>query len=204
MCVLRLLVLLSALPFAAAAQPLSEGQAAGQLFSPRGITVAVSRQISEQEQAIVRAMFDPAVLRQAGQSFTPVYYGSVAWSPDQGLQSEALQGAYNFHSTQASDAAALAACNAVRASGTRPCAIAGQILPRGYEPRPLTLSAAATSAFRSTYRPAAAPKAFAVSGRTGAFSIALGSDAGETALADCNRKAQAMNAPADCEVVIAD
>ena len=186
------------------AQTPSEADAARQLFDPRRVSVAVSRELTEQEQTLVRTMFDPAVLRQAGASFRPVYYGSIAYSPDQGLQSEALQGAYNFHSTAASDAAALAACNAVRASGTRPCAIAGQILPRGYERRPLNLSAAATSGFRTTYRRLPEPKALAASARTGAFSIAQGDGAGETALADCNQKAREAGASADCTLVIAD
>ncbi|MBM9596450.1 5-aminolevulic acid synthase [Roseitranquillus sediminis] len=204
---MRSILLAVALTLAAVgaqAQAVDGDAAERQLFPVRGIAVAVGRQLSPQDQAIVRAMFDPAVIRQAGQSFSPLYYGSIAFSPDEGLQSEALRGAYNFHSTRASDAAALAACNAARASGTRPCEIAGQVLPRGYEPRALTLSLSATQAFRDTYRRASTPKALAVSAATGEYSMARGPGAGDTARADCNAKVQAAGGAADCFIAVAD
>ncbi len=172
------------------AEPLTQRQAQNALFPIRGMSVFVSPDLSATDQEIIRRTID-LLGEQLG---APVkYYAAIAYSPDEGLMSEALQSAGNFHSVAAADAAAIAACNAARASGTQTCKVAGRVLPRGYEPRDLTLSFDATSSFRKAYRRAKSPKAFAMSEDTGAYGIGAGADA---AIAACGA--------ADCEVVIAD
>jgi hypothetical protein len=175
---------------AAAAQPMSQRDAQKQLFPTRGTSVTVSDTLSATDQDIIRRTID--LLRE--QLGGPVkYYASIAYSPDEGLLSEALQSAGNFHSLAAADAAAISACNKARASGTQGCKIAGRVLPRGYEARDLTLSFDATSAFRQAYRRAQKPKAFAMSESTGAYGIGNGAEA---ALGVCGAS--------DCRVVVAD
>lgn len=170
------------------------------LFDVRGVAVAVSPELSAQDQATVREL-----VRQSERTATPFrYYASIAYSPDEGLLTEALQGAMNFHSPERADAAAIAACNAARKPGTRPCTIAGRVLPRGWEPRPLQLSFDATNAFERVYRRAASPKALAASPTGGAWGLGRGGDAAAAALADCNRQAGAAGAPADCRVVLSE
>ena len=187
----------------AAAQSINSATAERQLFPTRGIQIAVSRALSDQDRAIVSAMAEEA--RRTRQPFH--YYGSIAWSPSEGLQSDALQGAFNFHSTQAADAAAVAACNAARPSGARPCEVAAQILPRRYEPGRMQLSFDATNAFRLTFRRVRGDKAFAISQETGAWQMARGDDprgAAQTAVALCNQSARSMGGSADCTPVVVD
>lgn len=189
---------LAAVP--AAAQTVSGDAARAQLFNTRGIQLAVSRSLSEQERAIMSEMVKEA--DRTGQPFR--YYGSIAYSPSEGLTSESLRGAFNFHSTDAADQAAVSACNAVRPSGSSACQVAAHILPRGYQPGRVQLSYDATNAFRSTYRRVRGEKAMAVSDRTGAWQMAEGSDAAATAVQLCNDSARDLGGPADCAAVIAD
>lgn len=187
----------------AAAQTIGGDVARGQLFPTRGIQIAVSRSLSEVERAIVSEMAKEA--DRTGQGF--LYYGSIAYSPSEGLTSESLRGAFNFHSTDAADRAAVSACNAVRDAGSASCQVAAHILPRGYEPGRVQLSFDATNAFRSTYRRVRGPKAMAVSQQTGAWRMAEGddiADAASTAVSLCNDDATGMGGSSDCAAVIAD
>lgn len=199
-------ILLACLALAAApatAQTIGGDAARGQLYPTRGIQIAVSRSLSELDRAIVSEMVK--VADQRGQSFR--YYGSIAYSPSEGLESASLRGAFNFHSTEAADRAAIAACDAVRPSGASACQVAAHILPRGYEPGRVQLSYDATNAFRSTYRRVRGSKAMAVSQRTGAWRMAEGddeADATSTAVALCNEDARELGGSADCTAVIAD
>lgn len=185
---------------AAAAQPVGQMQAERQLPPTRGLALALSNQLSEQERAVVRAMVREADRTQ--QSFR--YHGSIAYSPSEGLTSESLQGAFNFHSVQAADRAALAACNAARKRGSARCQVAAQVLPQGYRPGGPQLSYDATAAFRSTYRSIPGEKALAVSERTGAWRIARGGNAAAAAVAACNQVARDRGGRADCVAVVAD
>lgn len=182
----------------ASAQPVSEAGARDLLFGTRGEAIALSQALSEQEKAILRE-----VIRLTGEQMRqPLrYYASIAYSPDEGLVSEALQSSSNHHGVAAADRAALAACNAARAEGTQPCQIGARVLPRGYESRPIELSLGATTAFDETYRGIRGEKALAVSVGTGQFAIARGPGAEEQAVARCNAAAGGAN---DCRVVVSD
>ena len=195
-----LAALLAAAAVPAAAQGIGGDAAEAQLFPTRGIQLAVSRSLTERERAIVSAMVKEA--DRTRQSFR--YYGSIAYSPSEGLTSESLQGAFNFHSTAAADRAAVAACNTARSGGSAPCQVAAQILPRGYQPGRLQLSFDATNAFGSTFRRIRGERAFAVSEGTGAWQMAEGSGAAAAAVALCNRSATEMGGAADCAAVITD
>lgn len=184
----------------AAAQAISGDAAQRQLFAPRGVQLAVSQSLSEQDRAIMSALVKEA--DRAGQPFR--FYGSIAYSPSEGLTAESLQGAFNFHSTNASDRAAVARCNQARGSGSAACQVAAHILPRGWEAGRVQLSYDATNAFRSTYRRVRGEKAFAISDATGAWQMAEGSDAAGTAVALCNEAAQKLRGPADCRTVISN
>jgi hypothetical protein len=192
-CLTAAALLFSAL--SAMAQTVDERTARDALFGTRGSAIAVSGALSAGDQDIIRRTIDLL----ADQLNGPIrYYASIAYSPDEGLLSEALQSAMNYHSVADADAAALAACNAARTAGTRPCAVAARIVPRGYEARPLTLSYDATRAFQQAYRRERSPKAMAVSSASGAFGIGKSAEA---AVAAC--RGDRANA-ADCRVVIAD
>jgi hypothetical protein len=195
-----LLTLMIAFGTGAGAQAIDERTADRQLFSPRGIQLAVSPSLSEFERRVMSEMVKEA--DRTGQTFR--YYGSIAYSPSEGLQSESLQGAFNFHSTAAADRAAVTACDAARPRGSEACRIAAQILPRGYEPGRVQLSYDATNAFRSTYRRVRGEKAFAVSEQTGAWRMAEGEGAAATAVELCNQDARTMGGAADCTVPIAN
>lgn len=182
----------------ATAQTLSERDARRALFSARGGVVVVSEDLSEKDQQTMRNIAE--VLADQRQPL--LYYASIAYSPDEGVVSDAIQGASAHHSVRAADAAARAACNAARATGTAPCKIGMRIVPRRYEPRALTLSQPATGAMGDSYRKARAPKAMAISPTQGTFRVASGTEqAGEIALASCNGASNGAN---DCVLAIAD
>lgn len=179
-------LLISAMPLAA--EPLSESDARKQLFSSKGYTVQVSRKLSRTDAATVRALV-PLISQQMNQ---PVrYYASIAYSPKDGLVHEALQGALNFHSFEASDAAAIAACNKQKSRGTPSCEVAARVVPKGFKNRGLTLSAEATSVFEKRFRRDKGARVFSISPASGAWGI------GET-----DADAQAACGAKDCEIVI--
>jgi hypothetical protein len=195
---MRVIFVLAALAAApAAAEPVSSAAAEDLLFGLRGQAIAVAPDLSETDQAILRMVIDLSAERMR----QPLYwYSSIAYSPDNGLtQDPGPVAAANHHGVAAADRAALAACDAARPRGTRPCVIGARVLPRGYEPRPLELSFGATTAFRETYRRARGEKAMAISPGTGQFAIATGAGAADAALARCNGLSQGAG---DCLVAI--
>lgn len=144
----------------AIAEELPTGREADrQLFGTRG-TEGVSPAGSALSES------DRAILARVAQS--QKYYGAIAVSPDEGLLSSATVAAANYHSVEPARAAALAECNANRASGTSRCIIGADILPRRYqEGRALQLNMDASVAVGSTYRRLRGDKAFAISVETG-------------------------------------
>lgn len=187
---LALFLSLVLLAFPAAAEVLTAKEARAALFSTRGYETRVSGALSQRDRATVQALV-PLIARQLNQ---PVrYYASIAYSPKDGLVHEALQGALNYHSPESADAAAIRACNKLRSRGAPACRLAARVVPKGYAPRPLTLSVDATAAFERTYRRMRGPKAFAISRATGAWGVGE-SDA--AAIRACRVQ--------DCEIVIRD
>lgn len=182
----------------ALAEPIGGAEAEKILFDTRGQAIAMASDLSENDKSILRAVIDLAE-KQLRQPLR--WYSSIAYSPDEGLVSEALQSAANHHGVAAADRAALAACNASRKAGTRECRIGARVLPRGYEARPLELSLGATTAFHETYRKTRGERALAVSPSTGQFALATGAGAAAAAVAKCNATSQGAG---DCETVIAD
>ena len=126
------------------------------------------------------------------------YYGAIAVSPDEGLMSEATLAAANYHNVEAASVAALAGCDAVR-TGAAPCVIVAVVRPKGWEARPLQLSADATAAFYKDY--GGRDSALAVSSGTGTWAMAKGANASEAALAACSAKLVGQN---DCNVIVVD
>jgi hypothetical protein len=167
-----------------------DGKAAKKaLFPATGASVQVMKQafLSDDQAKILGAV--------AGEQ---PYYGAIAVSPDEGLMSEATIAAANYHSVEAASAAAAAGCDAAR-KGAAPCVIVALVRPKGWEARPLQLSADATAAFRKDYEGKGA--ALAVSAGTGAWGMAKGKGAAEAAVAACAAKLTGAN---DCAVVVAD
>lgn len=181
-----------ALPVPAPAQQAMDGATARRmLFDARRAEVVVFAQglLSEAEAQ---------VLRQTAEANVP-YYGAIAVSPSQGLAAEPTSAAGNHHDVAAAGRAALAACDAKRPAGTRPCVVVAEVRPRGWQARPLQLSAGATESFRRDFRRGGG-SAFAVSPSTGGFGLGAGPGADASALAAC---ASASRAP-DCRVIVRD
>lgn len=174
----------------AAAEAVDTATARKALFSLKGYDVVLSDRLSKQDAATVKAIV-PLMAEQLRQ---PVrYYAAIAWSPADGLVHESLQAAMGFHSIDAARAAAVAACEPERSSGSGPCEVAAVIVPKRYKAQALTLSLDATAVFDKSFRRAPSPKAMAVSRSTGAFGTGA-SDA--AAISACGQR--------DCEVVIRD
>lgn len=167
-----------------------DGKAAQKaLFAPDEVGVQVMKQsflVDDQAQLL------------ASVATQQPYYGAIAVSPADGLMSEATLAAANYHSVEAASVAALAGCDAAR-KGDLPCVVVALIRPRGWEARPLQLSADATAAFRKDY--AGKGSALAVSASTGAWAMAKGADAASAAVAACSAKLESLD---DCSVIIAD
>ena len=181
---LAIMAMLAAGP--ALADPLS-GKAAKKLIFPvKGVEVEIladSGLAADQQQVL-------AIVAE-GQS----YFGAIAISPDEGLMSEATVAAANHHDTDAAAKAALAECNAKK-TGRADCTVVALIRPKGWQPRELQMSLAATVGFRAEYK--AKGSALALSPATGAWGIATGDGAAEAALATCSADAD------DCALAIID
>ena len=164
---------------AALAQPLSQREANAALFSVRGSAIQTAPSLTAQDTAIVIGVIDLLGKQLGG----PVkYYASIAYSPSEGVVSESLQSALNFHSVAAADAAAKEACSRAKSRGSTACIVAARVVPQGYEPRGLTLSYDATNGFQKTYNRTRGPRALAASRSVPAWSIAT---TREAALAAC-------------------
>lgn len=170
----------------ALAEPVSGKVAKKALFAPVTAEVEIMAEAGlPEDQAKVLAMVGE------GQP----YYGAVAIAPDEGLMSEATVAAANFHDTAAAATAALGECNAKKTTAT-PCVVAAYIRPKGWSDRGFSLSSDATAAFKS-YE--AKTGALAVSVATGAFGMASGADAAQTALTNCAAK---NDKATDCALVV--
>ena len=179
----------------AVSQSINGAEARAQLFSTKSESIQLSDALSKQDRATITALI-PLMEKQMR---TPVkYYSAIAYAPDEGLVSDSLQGAFNFHTTRAADAAALAACNKVKKSSSSDCRLAARVLPKGYKARELTLSYDATEGFNRVYRKQRGAKSFAISTTSGAWG--LGATDAE-AIASCNQDAGRAT---DCSVVIKD
>lgn len=175
----------------AGAEPMTGKAAAKQMFKPGTAEVAIT-------DPGLLSDADRAILQQIAQA--QPYYGAVAIAPDEGLASEASVAAANFHDVDAASSFALDGCNARRKAKGRPCVVAAQIRPKGWQARPLQLSTDATQALAKDYRKAGKPRALAVSPATGKWAIAGGVDAAEAARQKCAAQAGAD----DCTIAVAD
>jgi len=174
----------------AAAQSLDGRSARKAVFPATGVSITVL-------EAGGLSATDRAVLRQV--LAAQPYYGAVAMSPSEGLMSEALVAAANYHDVEAAGVAALRDCDARKKPGSAACVIVAELRPEGWEPRTLQLSAAATDGLARDYKGLGA-KALAISPATGKWAIAKGKDAVAEAQAQC----EAAGAGGDCRVVVAD
>lgn len=127
------------------------------------------------------------------------YHGAIAVSPDEGIMVEATVAAANYHTVEAASVAALAGCEAKR-KGRAPCAVVALIRPAAWKPAALTLSAAATEAFREGYG-RRGPRALAASAASGVWGLGRGDGAAEAALAACAAMGRGVK---DCAVAVAD
>jgi len=186
------LAAVAALPDGSAAQTIRGDDAARLVFDGRAAVFVANPRAALGE--IDRKTLDILVKTNA----IAKYYGVIAFSPDEGIASEATQGAFNYHDVNTAAGVALAECNRLR-KGARPCIVAGQLLPPGYRQRNFQLSQDATNAL-GEYREIRGAKAMAVSTSTGSFAVAQGPTALGASVAACN-KAAPRN---DCRVVLKD
>ena len=177
----------------AAAEPVSSSAAAGMLHDTESIGLQLASGLSKKEHAAVKNLV-PLIAQQT--QTKAKFFGALAYAPDEGLVSESLQGAFNFHSVAAADQAALKACEAAKKATSGACRLAARILPPGYQKRGLSLSHDASIGFFSRFLPATGTKFLAASQSTGAW--AMGPSA-NGALAACAAKAKNVN---DCRIVI--
>ncbi|MEL7214198.1 MAG: 5-aminolevulic acid synthase [Pseudomonadota bacterium] len=176
---------------AAVAAPLTGKDARNALFKPGPVEISVL------DLPFLTAQ-DKAVLEQIAQA--QKYYGAIAFAPEDGLLSESLMGAFNYHDVREARAAAIRGCEAQRTSKNT-CEVVAELRPKGWQNgRALSLSSDATQAFRDQYRRAKSPKAMAVSPSTGLFAVAIDAAAPDAAMAQCEALAQV----GDCTIVLSD
>ena len=166
------------------AEPISGRDAGKALFAPQGAQVIIAKAAglpAGQANAL------KTVLSQQP------YYAAAAFSPEDGLLTEATAMVGNYHSAETAAVVALALCNKNR-KGATPCVLAATTQPKGWKQRALSLSSEGTNGFKTLYP--ATGGAMAVSMATGAWAIM--SDA-KAALAGCKASTQK---PKDCAVVV--
>jgi len=173
------------------AETVNSKQARALVYSPKKVEVELIERdfLSETDRAILNQV--------AGQQ---PYYAAIAASPSEGLMSQSLLAATQFHDVENAQAKALEGCDAARDAASEPCVIVAMVRPKGWEPRALQLSVEATTTLRKEYRKLKAPKALAIAPSTGKWVIADGDGAAEAALAECIAKTGAT----DCSVAVAD
>ncbi len=178
-----------ALATPALAEPFSGKEARKLAFSPKGVDITITEGAGLSDQ-------DLAILNQV--LATQAYYGAVAMTPSEGILSEALVAAANYHDVDTARAVALTGCDARKREGSEPCIVVAELRPKKYEPRDLQLSAAATEGLRKEYKGFGA-KALAISASTGSWGVGKGDSAAADAIAACT-----ADGADDCAVVIAD
>ncbi|MEO8241216.1 MAG: 5-aminolevulic acid synthase [bacterium] len=175
-------VLLSAT--SALADPIASKDAAKLLFAPQGAQAVINK-----DAGLKPAESKALATVLAGQP----YYAAAAFSPGDGLMSEATQLAGNYNDVDNASAVALAQCNKVK-KAKQPCVIVATSYPKGWKARPLQLSSDATAGFKSLYP--AGSGAMATSAATGAWAI---KGTAVEAIAACKASEKK---PKDCVVVI--
>jgi hypothetical protein len=149
--------------------------------------------MSAAEQGVFKAVAD----QLAG---SVPYYGAIAISPAEGINSRATTARGNYHSFESASAAVLADCNGARARGAAPCVVVAEVRPRNWQARALQLSAAATQMFRADYRRGRGERSLAVSPTSGGFGIGKGPGAASSAIAACNQ----VGGVSDCRIAVQD
>lgn len=187
-CSLVALIAVHAMAAAVWAEPISGKDAKKALFAPVLAEVEILAEAGlPADQAQVLVMVGE------GQP----YYGAIAIAPEEGLMSEATVAAANFHDTAAAATAALTECNAKKKTATD-CVVAGYIRPKGWQENGVSLSSDASAAFQEYDMKTGA---LAVSVTTGAFGMASGDGAAESAVQACAAKNEKAT---DCALVIAN
>lgn len=176
---------------AAWAEPLGGKEARKLMFSVKGAQVDVMDEDFLSDS-------DRDILTQVGAA--QFYYGAIAMSPSEGLMSQSLVAAANFHDVENARTVALEGCNERRESGSKKCVVVAEIRPKGYESRDLELSVGATEALGKDYRKGRGSKALAVSASTGKYSVSKGEEASEEAILAC----EALSSAEDCTIVVQD
>lgn len=193
--ILSVLMVLGLTGGASVAEPIGGQAARLELFDTAGIGLQLAQVLSDKERATIKTLI-PLIEQQTGTKAK--FYGALAYAPDEGLVSETLQGAFNFHTIEAADRAAISACSAAKRATSGDCRLAARILPPGYQRRAVSLSHDATRVFFDRYTFLRGKKFFAVSRATGAWAMAASESA---ALAACAVDAKGAN---DCAVIIED
>lgn len=165
---------------------------------------AARQMLYRPDRAEVAIYPDPALDEQGRTILTQIlrdqkYYAAVAMAPDEGIMSEALIAAANYHDVGTARSAALDQCNA-RRTGGRACVIIMELRPAGWQARDLQMNVDATEAFNDSYMRTRGSRAMAVSRSSGQWGIGTGRDASAGAVAAC----EAMGPATDCRVVVAD
>ena len=192
---LSVLVSLSVMGGTSFADPMNGQEAGAELFDTSGIGLQLAGGLSDKERATIKTLI-PLIEQQTGTKAK--FYGALAYAPDEGLVSAALQGAFNFHTVDAADQAALQACTNAKQATSGACKLAARILPPGYQKRAISLSHDATQMFFDRYVSATGTKFFAASRGSGAWGMAP-SQSG--ALRACERDAQGAK---DCAIIVKD
>ncbi len=188
---------------AAIAEPVTAKQAKKMLFKGAkfqvevipGAQIDVVTQV--QVEGLIAALQDPKIARQwQASGFSVNYYGAIAVMPDRPLSEKTMGFSDNLHSREAAMARAVEACNALDGPT---CVAVALILPKRFKPQPLSLSFAATEAFRDSWGRPNEPQYLAFSQSTGAYSIVKGVGGDAVAVESCNA---AENSGKDCVIGI--
>ncbi len=135
---------------------------------------------------------DIEILQQVAE--TQKYYGAIAFSPDEGIFSNATVAAANYHDIETARKVALVECDTKRTTSTQMCEIIMDILPRNYQPgRAIQLNMDASRAVTEECRRKTNIIFLAISKETGHWGL---SDNQQDSIVICeNNKAQ------DCEIL---
>lgn len=185
----------------AAAQQMEADKARAMLFPAQGMMFfapelrGLDAEAAEKVKALQDGMPDKMQVFEAGGYG---YYGAMAVPTGVALTPESLVVVAGLHNAGAAQIAVKEECRRVHGAE---CTVVGVMLPRKYEARDFTLSAAATAGVAAEFGDGQGPKYLATSVTTAGFAIARGTGADKVALERCNGATGGRN---DCVISLVE
>lgn len=184
-------------------EPVDAEAAKSMLFAPGSMVLAPAD--LEAFTPELKAHYEGIVTGEGGRMFVAQaqagglnYYGAIAAPTATAPTMETLTMGGNAHSPGSAAREVLAQCEAAAGES---CAVVAYLVPEGYGPQALTLSAPASEAVLSTFGKGDGPRYLSYSPSTAGFAVVKGAGADSVAVETCNKDTGGRN---DCVIGVVE